>query len=479
MLAELNLKGVLRALCTAILMCGLTSPITIFANDRDSDEIDYATYFYPNSFDVELTSAGTADLNVYSRGNEYTDLDWYSDFSVGATIRASLGRNTSSRFLGINVRLSRGSDTGSYQRSSRVTLPAYVRYTGREVNGQTRSEFNHRNVAAFAINACQQNIVTYLRLNPGTTEDSLFAQDFTLPFNMDYVLKLTTAWDNSEESNERYQQVVRTGRNIICHKNSVGRQYRPPSDVFIIRQINLDFLTEVYRANQCRLKARLHFKTNQPRQEIRYTIKHVHNNQYTPGTNPYARMEIESFGPYILETDRNGVALGEIEIAVDDRPNGNHKSKVGNVRVIGESGEFESKLLSYEMDCQKPGAGSNMIKTLGTTPTQQIPSSALPKSAPIARPDAPDARLQQNNNKPILRLQKPTTGIKQPVFNNRAVLKPVVPTSRIPLPQKAGAIKSTTPASSLKLIQPSANVPVLKPVLEKKKMPVLKPELKN
>ncbi len=175
MLTMLNLKDVLRALCTAILMCGLVSPITIFANDSDG------TRFYPNSFDVELTSAGMADLSVYSRGNEYTDLDLYYDYSVGATIRASLGRHTRSRFLGVKARLSRGSDTGSYQ-SSAKHLPAFVIHVAREVNTQTLSVFNHRNVAAFAINECQKNIVTYLRLNPGTTEDSLFAQDFTLPF---------------------------------------------------------------------------------------------------------------------------------------------------------------------------------------------------------------------------------------------------------------------------------------------------------
>jgi hypothetical protein len=475
MLTMLNLKDVLRALCTAILMCGLVSPITIFANDSDG------TRFYPNSFDVELTSAGMADLSVYSRGNEYTDLDLYYDYSVGATIRASLGRNTRSRLLGVKVRLSGAYDTGSYQLSTGTRLPAFVSSVAREANMQTLSVFNHRNVAAFAINACQKNIVTYLRLNPSTTEDRLFAQDFTLPFKMDYNLKLHggPSWDTTRESNERYQQLVRTGRNIICHKNSDGHQYRPPSDTFIIRKINLDIVPEVLRAGQCRLKTKVQFRTNRPDQEISYTIKHVHNNQYTPGTNPYALMQSESLGPYALETDRNGVASGEIEIAVDDRPDGNHKSKVGNVRVIGESDEFESKLLSYEMDCQKPGAGSNMIKTLGTTPTQQIPSSALPKSAPIARPDAPDTRLQQNSNRPALKLQKPTFGIKQPIFNNRPVLKPVVPNSRVALPKKADAIKSTTPASSLKPMQPAASVPVLKPVLEKKRVPVLKLDLKD
>jgi hypothetical protein len=59
------------------------------------------------------------------------------------------------------------------------------------------------------------------------------------------------------------------------------------------------------------------------------------------------------------------------------------------------------------------------------------------------------------------------------------VLKPVVPNSRVALPKKADAIKSTTPASSLKPMQPAASVPVLKPVLEKKKVPVLKLDLKD
>ncbi len=73
---------------------------------------------------------------------------------------------------------------------------------------QTLSVFNHRNVAAFAINACQKNIVTYLRLNPSTTEDRLFAQDFTLPFKMDYNLKWHggPSWETKRETNERYQQ---------------------------------------------------------------------------------------------------------------------------------------------------------------------------------------------------------------------------------------------------------------------------------
>lgn len=523
MLTMLNLKDVLRALCTAILMCGLISSITIFANARDGRA------FQPNSFDIEVTSAGMADLNVYSRGNEYTDLDMYYDYSVGATIRASLGRNTRASHLSLKVRLSGDDyglsvsgdrDTGSYQISRSFELPRrdVSENFGRDVNLQAVSVFNHGNVAAFAINACQQNVLNYLRLNPGTTKDQIFAQDFTLLFRMDYVLKLYNPdpdfdWDHTPESWEMYRQLVRTGRHIICHKNSVGRQHRPPSDVFIIRKINIDFLPEVIHPDRCRLKARFQFETNKPSQEINFTIRYMHNDQYSPGTNPYARMVTESLGPYSLETDRNGKASGEIKIDVIDEPIANHKIKVGNLRVIGESNEFESKLLSYERDCQKPGAGSNMIKTLGTTPTQQIPSSALPKSAPIARPDAPDARFQQSNNRPVLKLQipssqfpgsapiakpdaldtrfqqsnnrsvlklqKPTIGIKQPIFNNRPVLKPVVPSSRMPLPKKADAIKSTTPASSLKPMQPAASVPVLKPVLEKKKIPVLKPDLND
>lgn len=306
MLPELNLKSVLRALCTAILMCGVISPITTFANDSDGYVV------YPNIFDVEVSSAGMTDLNVYSRGHDYTDLDLYYDFSVGATIRATLGRTTRARFLGVSVRPSSHGDTGSYQPSTSFELPAYnfPDYSDKNHLFHTRSVFNHRVLAAFAINACKQNIARYLSLNPDTSKDSLFARDFTLPFKMDYALKLHGApsTDTSNESNENYEQLVRTGRNIICHKNTVD---------------------------------------------------------------------------------------------------------------------------------------SKIIKRLGTIPKLQIPDAQFPGSAPIARPDAPDARLHQNSNMPTVKRQKPTIGIKQPLLNNRPVLKPAV------------------------------NSPVLKPVLEKKKRPDL------
>ncbi len=127
------------------------------------------------------------------------------------------------------------------------------------------------------------------------------------------------------------------------------------------------------------------------------------------------------------------------------------------MRIIGTSEAFESELLTYEKNCNAPGTDID-IKKLGVNPKLQIPRNQLPGNAPIVRPGAPDTRLQQNGNAPAIKLNNPNLGIK-----------------KHKLPNSIPAIKPTIPDSRLKQPQPSKSVPVLEPVLEKEKIPALKP----
>jgi hypothetical protein len=474
MLTMLNLKDVLRALCTAILMCGLVSPITIFANDSDG------TRFSPNSFDVELNTMSSADLNVYSQGNTYNEFGLYRDLPFTTNISANLGFYNKVRTIDVAVKVKTVNAESSFQPAFSVS-PSIE--GGFPVSGQMswlhyRTDLNHRALAGFAIEACQKNADSWVAA--GNSLEGHFSTDHILPIAFLYKLKLNAFYTPSyrptstPENDGTYTQIVRLEKNIVCHRNT-ARTPRPPFNQYVVQEVKVNYSRVKQTQDKCGyFDGHVTIRTNQANQVIPYSVV---QSLINPWNVDVSGEDVSNVRHFNIETDSNGVASGIFYDDINYQANGYRGDVSGSLRVISSS--FESKALHFNINCNKPRVNLKKIKKVVITPTLQIPQKSLPSLGPINRPDAPDTRLQQNSNRPALKLQKPTFGIKQPIFNNRAVLKPVVPNSRVALPKKADAIKSTTPASSLKPMQPAASVPVLKPVLEKKRVPVLKLDLKD
>ena len=470
--SSISFAIVIRLLLTGIVMI----PTTLYANDSDGMP------FTPNSFDITLEDIRANDLHVYSQNHEYTDLDLYDDYGFAINVDAFIGSYNLLSSIDVTVKARSSRVESSFRKLARLPVRLRHRSEGNPrypirgaITWSARGAINHRTLAGFAIEACQQNADSWVRA--GNSIEGHYARDHTLPLELVYHLQLNpwSTYRSSPQDSGTHTQSVRTGRNIICHGNDATARPPPPSQ-FIIRHIKFEFSSKVLRPGECQLEGTFVFKTNTPRRLIHFNVFHQHNRQ----DYNYANLGLARNYPSVISTDEKGIAAGKWGFTLMDRAPSSRtlqNSKIGQVRIRGDASDvFESKLLTYEIDCHKPRINVDKIKQLGLNPKLQIPTTQLPGRMPILRPDAPDARLQQNSNMPRLQLQRPAMGIRHTLPTNRPSLKSVTPNSRMTTPKQAPVLKSNQPIDG---IQPSVNPDILKPLLDKvkKARPEIKPNL--
>ncbi|MEE9331143.1 MAG: hypothetical protein V3U89_02825 [Methylophilaceae bacterium] len=486
MLAQHYLKKSFTIFIRLLLICAAIIPSVALSGGSDG------VPFTPNTFDVEIATMSRNDLHVYSQNHRYTELGLYRDLPFTTNVSAALGNRARLSSIDVSVKAKSIFNETSFQPVFSVS-PAVNGHqpgeltdypsTGRMSWLHQRADLDHRVLARFAIEACRQNADSWV--NGGNSIESHFSRDHILQLNFEYRLKLNSWWHNrhpntriplTQENSGTYTRLVRTEKNIVCHSNT-ARAPRPPSNQFVVHQVKFNFYPpRIKKPGQCRVGGRFEFRTNTPHKLIRFKIVHEHNRQ----DYNYVNYSNRTTRPSVISADENGIASGRWGFTVPNRRGaGYQQNKIGRVRIIGTSEAFESELLTYEKNCNAPGVDVD-IKKLRVNPKLRIPKDQFPGHAPIVRPGAPDTRLQQSGNTPVIKLDKPNTGIKKHQLPNSApAIKPVEPSSRILLPKQAPAIKSGVPDSQLKQLQPPKNAPALEPVLEKGKTPTLKPGLKK
>ena len=465
-----------------LLICVAISPSLSFSNDSDGYP------FTPNAFDVELAPPELPEQHVYSQNHEYTEFGRYRDIPFNTHVYAFLSNDARLSSIDVSVKMKSPYAESTFQPIFSITPPrdSYPYHrdpnfpaVGRLQFLSKRGDLNHRVFAAYAIEACQKNADDWI--DAGRPAEEHFSQDHILPLDFKYQLQLnrysseTYRPQRSQENSGTHIRTVRNVGRIICHSNA-DRSPRPPSNQYVVHQVKIDYLDVENTQDRCGvLRGRIEIKTNKPNWQIHFAVRSViHTAPWTGSQHPLRGQEE-------VITDSNGVASGFFWQDINYNPNGYRGDVRGSLRVVGTNTTFESNPLEYEFNCNRarPDINEDEIKELGINPKLRVPSNQLPGNAPIVRPDAPDSRLQIDENVSKIKLKKPNMGIKQNMQNNRPALKPLKPNSSMTLQKNEPAIKLEQPDARLKLPESTKNAPVLEPKLEKEIKQDLKSKLRN
>ena len=378
-------------------------------------------------FRVTDSLLSRADLDVYPTGLEYTDFAVYNNINLTTHLRVWDARANVVNLVSVYVEpwAIFGSESQSSDSARRTLLGIRNVEPNTSYDWILENEISHRKLATFAINVCNDYIASENRGGNQRRLEWLFTLDHAIALYFRY--RVFTAW-NASDSTSNYlrgseMQRVDTHRNIICRKRQNPRaqdNHVPPQSEFIVLHTKIDWLPQIQhrngRSGECSILAKIEIRTNQPHREISYYVRQqigheVNATDVVDGIGYWQGGAYTNHGPYQLETNQNGIAYGRFEAGAGRSVAGG--LEIGDLRVVGDSEEFQSPLLSYEMDCE----GSRVdIRDIDLNPEVRIPSKRLFKNPSITRPDAPDTRLrhkQESGGFPAGRTLNPGLGLKQ------------------------------------------------------------------